>query len=346
MTTAESAQDVDGAVQPCSLRSTHFDFQARVFQAPGAHFILKGQPKEPMFAVDMGAGQGYVTLENLRKTFLIEEGGHDGKLIERAAEGLKYVPDIRPGDEIPNEVLDGTASWTVAKRHKQIARERMQVQLLSWMNGTPIGQGGREDIQKIVSSDESKKALVDAFKRAALAMGLEENQSEEVVDYIETLARELCYVEALRERSLEIRKIRLSLEKLTKVYSDDIRTSADIGRIKILIAKGLSELDDILANVDAESADILGALMSIDEVVRSVRKARDNLHYILMEWDPVIAKWKNLQLVRSQEIDRALSTTYQLLAQRFETGKSIVTKRQSSSPGTAASKTGNSSAQK
>ena len=28
-------------------------------------------------------------------------------------------------------------------------------------------------------------------------MGLEENQTKTVVDYIETLARELCYVEAL-----------------------------------------------------------------------------------------------------------------------------------------------------
>lgn len=346
MTTAENAQDTDVSAQPTSLRSTHFDFQARVFQAPGAHFVLKGHPKEVMFAVEMGSGQGYVTLKNLRKTFFIEEGSHDDKLIDRAAEGLKYVPDIRPGDEIPNEVLDGTASWTVAKRHKQIARERMQVQLLSWMNGEPIKYGGHEDIQKIISSDENKKALVGAFKRAALAMGLEEKESENVVDYIETLARELCYIEALRERSLEIRKIRARLEKLTKIYSDDIRTSADIGRIKILIAKGLGELSDILSNVDAESADILGALMSIEEVVRSVRKARDDLHYILMEWDPVIAKWQNLQMVRSQEIDGALLTTYQLLAKRFETGKSIVTKRQVPSTTAGAAKTSSTSGKK
>ncbi len=343
MTTAENAPNATDSPQPSLPRNTHFDFQARVFQAPGAHFVLKGRPKEAMFAVDMGAGQGYVKLKNLRKTFFIDEGSHDDKLIDRAAEGLKYVPDIRPGDEIPNKVLNGTASWTVAKRHKQIARERMQVQLLSWMNGEPIKYGGNEDIQKIVSSDENKKALVGAFKRAALAMGMEDNESEKVVDYIETLARELCYIEALRERSLEIRKIRTSLEKLTKVYNDDIRTSSDIGRIKILIAKGLSELSDILGNVDAESADILGALMSIDEVVRSVRKARDDLHYILMEWDPVIAKWKNLQMVRSQEIDRALSTTYQLLAKRFETGKSIVTKRQASPPSAGPAKTDNAS---
>ena len=117
------------------------------------------------------------------------------------------------------------------------------------------------------------------------------------------------------------------MDTLTKVYNDDLRSSADISRIKTLITKGIGELDDILNNVDAESADVLGALMSIDEVVRSARKARDDLHFILMEWDPIFAKWKGLQMVRSQEIDKALSATYQLLARRFETGKSIVTKR-------------------
>jgi hypothetical protein len=45
--------------------------------------------------------------------------------------------------------------------------------------------------------------------------------------------------------------------------------------------------------------------------------------FILMEWDPVLAKWQNLEMVRSQEIDKALSVTYQFLAKRFSTGKSI-----------------------
>ncbi len=332
MTPADTSPDSNDASKPQGLRSTHFDFQARVFQAPGAHFALKGKAKEAMFAVDMGAGQAYISLKDLRKTFFIAEGSHDDQLINRATDGLKYVPDIRPGDEIPNEVLNGTASWTVAKRHKQIARDRIQVQLLSWMSGKPVSYGGQDDLQKILSSDENKKALVDAFKKAAVAMGLKENESEKVVDHIETLARELCYIEALRERTFEVRKIRKNLEVLKKIYNDDIRTSADISRIKTLLGMGLGEVDDILNNVDAESADVLGALMSINEVVASVRQARDDLHYILMEWDPVIDKWKNLALVRSQDIDRALSATYKLLAQRFDTGKSIVSKNKYSPP--------------
>ena len=218
----------------------------------------------------------------------------------------------------------------------------MQVQLLSWVNGKPVSYGGQDDLKKIVSSDENKRALIDAFKSAALAMGLESNESEKVIDYIETLARELCYIEALRERCFEVRKIRKNLATLKKVYNDDIRTSSDIARIKTLIGMALGELDDILNNVDAESADILGALMSIDEVVQSVRRARDDLHYILMEWDPVIALWKGLPLVRSKDIDTALSAAYKLLAMRFNTGKSIVSKKKVGPAPDAAGKDGDS----
>ncbi|MCA0200539.1 MAG: hypothetical protein LCH56_06820 [Proteobacteria bacterium] len=325
MTGPDSQADGAGAPQEGALRNTHFDFQAKVFQAPGACFVLKGKDKAPMFAVEMGAGLGYITLKDLRKTFHIAEGSHDDKLIERAAAGLRHVPDIRPGDEIPNEILNGTASWTVARKHKQIARDRIQVQLLSWMSGKPIVYTTQGELKEIVGKDENKKALKDAFGKAAAALGFAAGEAEKVLDLIETLAREICYVEALRERSLELKKIQRNVEGLTKVYND-IRGSADVSRVKLLMVRGLNESENILNNVDAETADIMNALMSLDYVIKAVRDARDSLHFLLMEWDPVIAKWENLTLVRCQEVDRALLATYKFLASRFDTGKSLMRK--------------------
>lgn len=306
-------------------RTTHFDFQGKVFQAPGATFVLKGKDKQPMFAVDMGAGQGYVTLPALRVTFAIEKGSHDDHLIEKAAAGLRFVPDIRPGDEIPTELLNGSASWTVARKHKQIARDRIQVQLLSWISGRPIVYSNQDELKKIVSDDENKKALKDAFGRAAVALGFEASQSEKVLDLIETLAREICYIEALRDRALELKKIQANIEALVKVYTD-LRGATEVGRVKILIAKGVNEPDNLLNIVDAETADIMNALMTIDEVIKQVRRLRDDLHFVLMEWDPIIAAWQDKAMVRSVEIDRALAMTYQFLAIRFSTGKSLMNK--------------------
>lgn len=325
MTRPETRSDSQTPRHEGDPRNTHFDFQAKVFQAPGACFVLMGKEKVPMFAVDMGSGQGYVSLKDLRRTFFIAEGSHDDKLIEQAAAGLRFVPDIRPGDEIPNEILNGTASWTVARKHKQIARDRIQIQLLSWMGGKPITYTNQEELKKIVGQDENKKSLKDAFGRAAVALGLETSQADQVVDRIETLAREICYIEALRERTLELKKIQAHLEALTKIYTD-VRGSADVGRVKLLIVRGINETDNVLNAVDAESADVMSALMSIDDVIKAVRGARDDLHFILMEWDPVIAKWQNLTMSRSQEIDRALQATYKFLASRFSTGTSLMKK--------------------
>jgi hypothetical protein len=313
-------------------RNTHFDFQAKVFQAPGACFVLNGKAKDPVFAVDMANGQALISLKDLRRTFFIEQNSHDDKLIDKAAAGLHHVPDIRPGDEIPNEILDGSASWTVARRHKQIARNKLQVQLISWMTGKPMAYAGQDDLKAIIESDENKKALKDAFKKAAVALGIDPTESEKVLLHIETLARELCYIEALRERAQDIGKVKSNLDILTKVYNNDPRVSADIGRMKVLIVKGVQEPENILNNIDAESADVLSALMSIDDIIRSVRKARDDLHFLLMEWDPILAKWEKLNMVKSQEIDRALMATYKFLAMRFSTGKSIIKKKPAASP--------------
>ncbi|MGE0278291.1 MAG: hypothetical protein AB7R40_23090 [Nitrospiraceae bacterium] len=325
MTGRDLKPDGAGAPQEPVLRNTHFDFQAKVFQAPGACFVLRGKDKTPMFAVEMGAGLGYISLKDLRKTFYIAEGGHDDRLIEQAAAGLRHVPDIRPGDEIPNEILNGTASWTVARKHKQIARDRIQVQLLSWMGGRPITYTSQQELKEILGKDENKKALKDAFNKAAAALGFPPGDVEKVLDLIETLAREICYVEALRERSRELKKIQNNVEKLGKVYTD-VRGSSEVGRVKLLMLRGLHEAENILNHVDSETADIMSALMSLDDVIKAVRNARDTLHFLLMEWDPVIAKWENLNLVRCQEVDRALQATYQFLALRFDTGKSLMRK--------------------
>ena len=169
--------------------------------------------------------------------------------------------------------------------------------------------------------------MKDAFTKAAVALGIDPKESEQVLDRIESLAREICYIEALRDRARELLRIQSNVETLIKVYSADQRVAADLGRIKLLMVKAIAETDTVFNNIDAETAEVLSALMSINDIIRSVRKARDDMHFILMEWDPVLAKWQNLEMVRSQDIDKAMTMTYQFLAKRFATGKSIMKSR-------------------
>jgi hypothetical protein len=312
-------------------RMTHFHFKAKVFKAPGAMFVRReedmGRTKIVRFACDMGGGIGDISLKSLRKTFDIAAGSHDDILITQAEAGLQYVPDIRPGDAIPNELLNGTASWTVSRKHKTIARERIQAQLLSWMTGKDVDASDREGLKKLMESPETKKMLRDAFQKAAVAVGLPPSDAEQIVDRIETLARELCYIEALRDRCEQIQLIRKRLDALARVYHDDKRIAGEIGRLKLLIVDGVREVFTPLAMTDAKTADIVGMLQTIDKAIADIRKARDDVHFTLMEWDPIIAKWENLAIERNAASEKAMSALYKFLVVRFQTGKSIMNKR-------------------
>jgi hypothetical protein len=326
MAASEPVQDSAKA----DARNTHFDFQAKVFQAPGAHFTTvsrgQGKTKAVMFAVELGTGEGLISLKHLRESFGIAPGSHDDQLIERAEAGLRYVPDIRPGDAIPTELLDGTASWTVSRKHKRIARERIQGQLLAWMNGSPLRTKDPKALEKLLETPETKKMLREAFRRAAVELGLAAEETDKVVDRIETLARELCYIEALRESVDRVRRIRVVLERLVKVYDNDARMVAEIGRCRKLIVEGVRELTGPLAAIDARIADVMAALQTIDAAITEIRRTRDELHHIMMEWDPVVARWKDLRPVKSKPTEQALQTLYQLLAGRFATGKSLLSR--------------------
>jgi len=318
------------ASSPADTRSTHFNFQAKVFSVPGARFVMKtedmGRKKAVRFAIEVGTGEGDISLKNLRSGFDIKPDSHDDKLITQAEAGLQYVPDIRPGDAIPTELLNGTASWTVSRRHKTIARERIQAQLLAWMTGKDVDASDRDAMKKMMDSPETKKLLRDAFQKAAAALGLPPSEAEQVVDRIETLARELCYIEALRDRCDQVTRIRKKLEALAKLYHDDKRTGADIGRIKMLMVEGVREIFTPLAMADARTSDIVSMLQTIDKAIADIRSTRDAVHFILMDWDALIAQWQDLPIERGIPTEKALSALYKFLASRFSTGKSLMSR--------------------
>jgi hypothetical protein len=280
-----------------------------------------------MFGVIMGKGHAVISLRHLRENFGIPPGGHDDQLIERAEKGLHYVPDIRPGDAIPNELLDGTASWTVGRKHKKIARERIQGLLLAWITGKPVDVTDRAALGKIMEAPETKTALRDGFRRAAVELGLKAEDSEQVVDLIETLARELCYIEALRDRIRQVSRIRTLLKRLIKAYTNDQRAVDEMNRCRVLMKEGWREISAPLAAIDQKITDVMAALQTIDTAIATVRQTRDDIHFILMQWDPVIARWQNLVPDRGQPAEKALHALYRLLAGRFPSGKSLMARR-------------------
>src|SRR5579859_1942967 len=102
-----------------SSRSTHFVFEHPVFRAPQARFTLASDGT-PSMMLRLAEFDAVVPIRSLGTEFALDESG-DAQLLELVIAGLKYVKTIRPGDSIPREILDGTASWSLEERHLDIA---------------------------------------------------------------------------------------------------------------------------------------------------------------------------------------------------------------------------------
>ncbi len=307
------------------LKITHFDFQHRVFQAPGARFVLKGPDKTPTFRVSMGELEGVIDVDILRKEFHLGSDTHDGRLVDTAVAALRYVPDVKPGDTIPTELLTGEASWAVGPRHKRIAEQRLQVQLLSWVSGKELLLTDPKEIANFLQQLENKEKLRKAFHDAAKAIGYDD--TEMVIRQLELLARELCYIEALRDRFNMIPLIAEKMAELSKSYGGDRSAKMELNRVQTLLKSGVAEYSELFSEVDAQTGEIISALKSIDRQVSYIRRKRDELHFLIMQWDPHIEDLSKWHARPNPETDKALHSLYRFLAPRFSTGRSLLAAR-------------------
>lgn len=326
--TADDAADArDEPLPEGALPITHFNFTHRVFQTPGARFILKGSDHIPTFRVDMGDNEGLVDIETLKKEFCITPDSHDGKLVDLAVQGLRYVPDIKPGDSIPSEILNGTASWTISPRHRKLAEQRLQIQLLSWVGGKEVLLTSPDEIATFLEQLENKEKLRTAFRDAAVALGYSRDNIEPVIKQIELLAREVCYIEALRDRYALIPKIGQKIDELTRSLGNDRTAKLEANRIRSLLNIGIREYQAAFNEADAQTGEIISALKTVERQVKFIRQVRDDLHFLLMQWHPHISnleKWKGR---RTPETDRVMSALYRFLAPRYSSGQSMLKRR-------------------
>src|SRR5262245_6940351 len=111
-----AAPSEKGAADP----TTHFVFKHRIFGIESCRFALNGSDKLPCFYVPMGEQIVAIELRKLEKEFRLEK--EDIAILKTVEKGLKYVKDIRPNATIPREILDGSASWSVEDKHKDLAK--------------------------------------------------------------------------------------------------------------------------------------------------------------------------------------------------------------------------------
>ncbi len=303
---------------PGQMRETHFDFQHKVFSLPAAYFAHDPTSKQPVLNILLGDLKAALPFKTLKESFDIAEDSNDARLLAMVEKGLQYVKQIRPGEKIPGELLDGSASWSVDDRHRMIAKGRLTVQLVSWITGSEMIVVDLEELEQVVEDPNTKERLKTAFKQLAEALGIKTDNAEQYVhDRIDDLTQELSYIEALRDRFKHIRALSDNLGKILQIYRTDRTFCSEVQRMQGLIKKPLKMYDSIFDQADAQTGEIMGALRSFDSTVNFIRKIRDDLRTRLMEWEDVLQAWDGVPVEKSQQVEQLQKLTYRFLASNF-----------------------------
>lgn len=272
---------------------------------------------EPVAVIKLADNEAVLAFDGIKREFNLKADNPDATMLDRVAEGLKYVRGLRPGDPLPKEILTREASWDPTDRHRRIARQRLTMQLVTWLTGNEHIFTSPEELAQVAEDPQVKKNINLAFAEAAVELGLGRERREEVVQYIETLAKELAYIEAERDLFNEVRKIDDKVQGLRRIYSAErsmIETVDQVGRLSQRAIDTFAELFD---QVDAQTGEIMAMLKNIDNQIDYIRQVRDELHRRFMPWEDLFPIWKTVFVVRSDENVNRIRDLYQFLAPRF-----------------------------
>lgn len=314
---AATSTEADVAPPPVEVRNTHFDFQHKVFRLPGAFFANDPTSKEPVLNILLGDLKAALPFNTIRDSFEIPEDGNDRRLLDIVAKGLKFVKLIRPGEQIPGELLDGRASWSVDDKHRVIARGRLTMQLVSWITGSETIITDLSQLEQIIDDPQTKNRVREACSQIAGRLGISNNSEQYITDRVDDLAQELSYIEALRDRFVAIRTIDEELGKIAQIYRADRLFVSEITRMRTLFKKPLKEYDAIFEQADAQTGEIVGALKDFKTTISFIRKIRDDLRARLLDWEELLASWDGVEIERSMKVEQLCKTTYRFLANRF-----------------------------
>ncbi len=298
-------------------KSTHFLFDHKIFAIPDCCITSDPNTGDPGLSLPLGEVRAFLPLGPLMKMFK-DFTEDDTRLLNVAMRGLTHVREIRPGDSIPAEILDGSASWSVGPEQLDRARGRMLAALVT-LDGTAFDPT-HADIGAAALCNDPK---FDARRTAALKIVEEKlgdmlGNPKTVLGIIERISRELSYIEGLRERYGLVSRISARILSAGRLYKNSGGLSEEIYRVRILMRAPMEEYRSAFANIDAQFAEILNVVRKPEEMVAFIRKNRDGLHQRLMIWDALIAEWQDEDAsAKSKRLEMMMRATYRFVARRF-----------------------------
>ena len=314
---ADPATQRSSSTPPEAERATHFQFTNKMLQLEGAYFRRALDTGEPVYCLDLGELKVTVPVRSLFGELDIARTSSDGRLLGSVERALRYVSEIRHGDPIPREMLDGGCSWPVEERHRTVARQRLTLHLAAWIAGHSLEALDQQQIEMLAEDPQTKKRVASAFEEAAARLGLKGERRKEVFDRFEAVSRELAAVEALHDRYARVRTVADKVGRAASLCAREGGMTDELVRTQLLMRKPMRDFERLFASVDAQAGDITAMLRNLDGQIAGIRSLRDKLNFKLMRWNHIAARWHDVPIELGEALDTAMRETYRFLARHY-----------------------------
>lgn len=320
MSAAAKRQATKSGTKP--LVSQVFDFESKLFTIEGAYFALGTGDREPSYYVKIGDLDAALSLRALPNAFSLTS--HDKELLDVVARSLRHVREIRPGDSIPSEILNGTASWSVEEKHRTIARNRLTVSVAFWASGRKADMPSAEQCEELVRDEQISTAFAEGCTKLIEHIGSPEGDGTAAVKKrLGQLGNEFSYIEALRARYHRVFNVAGVVNRLATHFRQDPPVVQTIARVTSLMTRPMSRFRTMFSELDqGVSEPIVCLAKRFDETVELIRTYRDELHESLFAWEPLAERCSQAVIERSPECETLLKDIYALLASEYGAAQS------------------------
>jgi hypothetical protein len=297
--------------------TVHFDFKHRLFSVDGCVFRKTSDGSQIALVVPMGEVQAALPVHQIRQEFEIDPESNDEQLMQWAAQALRYVRQIYPGDSIPSEVLTGKAPWMIEGKFLKLAHARIAMLVVAWKTDEDISKLKQSEILERGESAETKSLLENSYAEIAKELELGEDKSYHIIELMDKLGQELSYVEALRDKFLELRRMQTKLKSMYSVYQGEKAITEAIARCNSLIESPIKELFEKFTEFDTYMTDIVNIMRHFDAQVNFIRGERDAFRQAYMLWENLLEQWNEFPGGRNDAASNLVNETHRFAAQHF-----------------------------
>src|SRR5579859_4293538 len=224
---------------------THVELDHWFFhKVEGIRFQLHQTTSQPGVTINMAKNEAFLTLASLKKEFAIEPVSPDGLMLNQIADGLKYVKGLLIGEE----------SWEPTAMHVAIAHQRVGMRLITLVSTDEPTTTDPKELLALADDPAIKKKINEAFEVAAVELGMQREQKQEVIAFVDTLAGEMAYIEFLREKFMQMDAVRERVQKVRTLHSrtPSIRESSD--QVARLMERAVKEYQAMFDAIDERTS--------------------------------------------------------------------------------------------